>query len=146
MHVNKHTLTQTTRKYIRMKNWDYCICTVKNSSLNQSNGETLCKTYLILWCISLTVFPLVNRHSQNSEYPLCLMFQLWSIITDQVNTTGLIIFEDKNFQGFRGYLVNLKNKYPHNFLYIRLDFFVQHVVGNSKWLFESTSKEKPKFL
>ena len=36
---------------------------------------------------------------------------------------GRIIFKDKKFRGFRGYLVNLENKYPHNFLYIRLDFF-----------------------
>ena len=33
-------------------------------------------------------------------------------------TVGRIIFEDKKFRGFRGYLVNLENKYPRNFLYI----------------------------
>ena len=37
-----------------------------------------------------------------------------------LNTVGRIIFEDKKFRGFRGYLVNLENKYPCNFLYIRL--------------------------
>ena len=37
------------------------------------------------------------------------------------DTVGRIIFEDKKFRGFRGYLVNLENKYPRNFLYIRLD-------------------------
>ena len=61
-------------------------------------------------------------------------------------TIGWIIFEDKKFRGFRGYLVNLENKYPRNFLYIRLDFFVQHVVGNSKWLYGSTSNEKSKLF
>ena len=37
-------------------------------------------------------------------------------------TVGRTIFEDKKFRGFRGYLVNLENKYPRNFLYIHLDF------------------------
>ena len=37
------------------------------------------------------------------------------------STVGRTIFEDKKFRGFRGYLVNLENKYPRNFLYIRLD-------------------------
>ena len=39
----------------------------------------------------------------------------------QLNTVGRIIFEDKKFRGFRGCSVNLENKYPCNFLYIRLD-------------------------
>ena len=77
------------KKYIYEKSGLYIFvsltCTVKNSSLNRSNGETLCKIYLILRCISLTVFPSVNRHSQNSEYLLCLKFWLWSIITNRLN-------------------------------------------------------------
>ena len=52
----------------------------------------------------------------------------------QYYTVGLINFEDKKFRGFRGYLLNLEIKYPHNFLLTRSRFFVQlvHVVG--KWL------------
>ena len=40
---------------------------------------------------------------------------------NSLDTVERIIFEDKKFRGFRGYLVNLENKYPRNFLYIRLD-------------------------
>ena len=54
-------------------------------------------------------------------------------------TVGRINFEDKKFRGFRGYLVNLENKYPCNFPYTRSRFFVEHVVGNSKWLYGNTS-------
>ena len=32
-------------------------------------------------------------------------------------TVGLINFEDKKFQGFHGYLLNLEIKYPRNFLH-----------------------------
>ena len=49
-----------------------------------------------------------------------------------VCTVGLINFEDKKFRGFRGYLLNLKIKYPCNFLHTLSRYFVQHVVG--KWL------------
>ena len=61
----------------------------------------------------------------------------WTIYLNlpKIRTVGRIIFEDKKFRGFRGCLVNLENKYPRNFLYIRLDFFLQHVVKNSKWLY-----------
>ena len=40
------------------------------------------------------------------------------------DTVGLINFEDKNFRGFHGYLLNLKIKYPRNFLHTRSRFFV----------------------
>ena len=33
----------------------------------------------------------------------------------QYSTVGRIISEDKKFRGFRGYLVNLENKYPRKF-------------------------------
>ena len=42
-------------------------------------------------------------------------------ISSIIYTVGRIIFEDKKFRGFRGYFVNLENKYPRNFLYIHLD-------------------------
>ena len=42
---------------------------------------------------------------------------------DNIRTVGLINFEDKKFQGFRGYLLNLEIKYPCNFLYTRCRFF-----------------------
>ena len=45
---------------------------------------------------------------------------MW-LVPVKLSTVGRIIFEDKKFRGFRGYLVNLENKYPRNFLYIRLD-------------------------
>ena len=50
------------------------------------------------------------------------------------HTVGLINFEDKKFQGFCRYLLNLKIKYPCNFLYTRSRFFVLHVHVVSKWL------------
>ena len=52
----------------------------------------------------------------------------------RAHTVGLINFEDKKFRGFRGYLLNLKIKYPCNFLYTRSRFFVQHVHVVGKWL------------
>ena len=51
-----------------------------------------------------------------------------------VTTVGQINFEDKKFQGFHGYLLNLEIKYPCNFLYIRSRFFVLHVHVVGKWL------------
>ena len=52
-------------------------------------------------------------------------------------------FEDKKFQGFRGQLLNCKNKHPLNFLYTRYletgVFVVDMVV---KWLFGNTLSEK----
>ena len=32
------------------------------------------------------------------------------------HTVGLINFEDKKFREFRGYLLNLEIKYPHNLI------------------------------
>ena len=49
-------------------------------------------------------------------------------------TVGRINFEDKKFRGFHGYLLNLKIKYPCNFLYTRSRYFVQHVHVVGKWL------------
>ena len=34
-----------------------------------------------------------------------------------LDTVGLLIFDDKKFQGFRGQLLNHENKYPLKFLY-----------------------------
>ena len=51
-----------------------------------------------------------------------------------VTTVGQINFEDKKFQGFHGYLLNLEIKYPCNFLYICSRFFVLHVHVVGKWL------------
>ena len=56
-----------------------------------------------------------------------------------LNTVGRINFEDKKFQGFRGYVVNLENKYPCNFPYTHSRFY-------SKWLYGNTSNEKSKLL
>ena len=39
-----------------------------------------------------------------------------------IATVGLINFEDKKFQGFRGYLLNLEIKYLRNFLHTRSRF------------------------
>ena len=39
-------------------------------------------------------------------------------------TVGRINFEDKKFRGFRGYLLNLEIKYPHNFLHNRSGRFL----------------------
>ena len=49
-------------------------------------------------------------------------------------TVGLINFEDKKFQGFCGYLLNLEIKYPRNFLHNLSRFYVQHVHVVGKWL------------
>ena len=54
--------------------------------------------------------------------------------SSQCFTVGQINFEDKNFRGFRGYLLNLEIKYPRNFLHTRSRFFVQHVQVVGKWL------------
>ena len=54
--------------------------------------------------------------------------------SSQCFTIGQINFEDKKFQGFRGYLLNLEIKYPCNFLHTRSKFFVQHVHVVGKWL------------
>ena len=42
----------------------------------------------------------------------------------KIYTVGRIIFKDKRFRGFRGYLLKLEIKYPCNFVYTRvsLDF------------------------
>ena len=58
-----------------------------------------------------------------------------STLAGSAYTVGQINFEDKKFRGFHGYLLNLKIKYPCNFLHNHSGrFFVQHVHMVGKWL------------
>ena len=63
-------------------------------------------------------------------------FNKWPINSSYVLITiGQINFEDKKFQEFRGYLLNLEINYHRNFLHTRSGrCFVQHVHVVGKWL------------
>ena len=101
-------------------------------------------TFHWILCILTSFFKqVVHKYTRVFQnIPLSTICSSKSYIMIENYTVGQIIFKDKKFQGFHGYLVNLENKYPRNFLYILLHFFVQHVVGYSKWLYGSTSNEK----
>ena len=87
-----------------------CQCTSINEALHLSGSPFVACTIVFY-----------GRRLRRAE----LILQCPSILSTVsviLSTVGRIIFEDEKFRGFRGYLVNLENKYPRNFLYIRLDF------------------------